>query len=211
MNRFFPLLIFLFILSSFRTEKEKEYPFEKWTTEELEKANTAKAADYLSEEEKKVIFYTNLVRIDPKLFGETYAQRFIDSAGYTSAYAHSLLAQLKRGKPLQALLPDSVLSAAAAEHAVATGKSGRIGHSGNKKRFKQVRNRFSLWGENCSYGYDQALDILMQLLIDENTSSLGHRKNILKPEFTHIGTGISEHIIYKWTCVQDFGGQYSGK
>lgn len=211
MNRFFPLLIFLFILSSFRTEKEKEYPFEKWTTGELEKANTAKAAVYLTDEEKKVIFYANLVRINPKLFGETYAQRFIDSAGNTGAYAHSLLAELKRKKPSQALLPDSVLSAAAAEHAAATGKSGRIGHSGNKKRFRQVRNRFTLWGENCSYGYDEALDIVMQLLIDENTSSLGHRENILKPEFSYIGTGISEHIIYKWTCVQDFGGQYSGK
>jgi hypothetical protein len=45
-----------------------------WTGEELAMANTAKDVDYLSDEEKKIIFYMNLARMDGTRFFNTYFQ-----------------------------------------------------------------------------------------------------------------------------------------
>jgi uncharacterized protein YkwD len=200
-----PLLL-LFFLASFTFDKEKVYPFEKWTKEELEKANTAKNVSYLTQEEKQVIYYTNLARINPKLFAETYAQQYIDTSGKKSSYTLSLIASLKKQVPLVALRPDSMLSKTAAEHATATGKTGATGHSGNNRRYNEVKKTFPRWGENCSYGYSDGLGIVMQLLIDEDHADLGHRKTILSEKYTHIGTAIRPHRKYNWNCVQDFGG-----
>jgi hypothetical protein len=50
-----------------------------WTREELAMANTAKDVDYLSDEEKKIIFYMNLARMDGTRFFNTYFQTFVDS------------------------------------------------------------------------------------------------------------------------------------
>lgn len=204
-----PVLILLTVFSSFTGGKPKKYPFEKWTKEELEKANSAKDANYLSAEEKQVIFYTNLARINPKLFGLTYAQKYIDSTGLRGKYCSSLLNALKNTDAVGALQADSLLTQTAAEHAEATGKRGATGHSGKNKRFNEVKGQFNLWGENCSYGKELALDIVMQLLIDNDVPDLGHRKNILNKNFTHIGTAIRDHKKYKWNCVQNFGGKIS--
>lgn len=185
---------------------EKKYPFDQWKQEDFDKANTAKDVDYMNEEEKKVVLYTNLVRLNPKLFGATYAQKFIDSSGTKSSYAKSLLSELKKAEARQVLEPDSTLSSTAEDHARATGKLGTTGHSGKKGRINEVKQQYNIWGENCSYGYDRALDIVMQLLIDDKISGTGHRKNIMEKRFTHIGVGIEPHRKYRWNCVQDFAG-----
>jgi uncharacterized protein YkwD len=60
--------------------------------------------------------------------------------------------------------------------------------------------------ENCDYGNNKAFDIVMSLLIDEDVPSLGHRENILDPEYKYVGTSIQPHKRYDWNCVIDFGG-----
>lgn len=172
-------------------------------------ANTAAAALYLDAEEKRVIYYCNLARMNPKAFADTYVQPYVDSTGKKSSYTNSLLRTLRTMQPLGALQPDEQLTRTAEAHARTSGKTGKTGHSGKNGRFKKVANVYSLWGENCSYGYDRALDIVMQLLIDQNIRNLGHRKNILNPQFTHVGVAIEKHRVYRWNCVQNFGGQAS--
>lgn len=202
-----PLCLITLLLCSFTYQQAKTYPYAQWTKEELEKANTAKNVSYLTEEEKQVIYYTNLARINPKLFGETYAQQYIDTALKRSGYTVSLLNDLKKQKVLSALLPDSVLSKTAADWAASSGKKGETGHAGHDARYDKVKDRFPHWGENCDYGFNDALSIVMRLLIDEGHSDLGHRKAILNSDYTHIGTAIRKHKKYDWDCVQDFGGE----
>ena len=45
---------------------------QQWTSEQLARANTARNASYLSEQEKQVIFLCNLARMDGALFAATY-------------------------------------------------------------------------------------------------------------------------------------------
>ncbi|MGL5890251.1 MAG: CAP domain-containing protein [Bacteroidia bacterium] len=166
--------------------------------------NTAHNVTYLDEEEKRVIALCNIARTKPKEFAQNYAQPFIDSAGKKTSYTNSLLRTLRTMKPAAALLPDEALTKTADAHAEKSGKSGAVGHGGKKQRY--AKSPFPYWGENCSYGYSDALGIVMQLLIDDGIKNLGHRKNILDPKFTHIGVGIRKHKRYEWNCVQNFGG-----
>jgi uncharacterized protein YkwD len=156
-------------------------------------------------EEKRVIELCNIARTEPKRFADEYAAPWIDSTGKKTAYTNSLLRTLRSMKPVGALAFNETLKETAATHAKKSGNTGAVGHNGKKQRFKQ--SGFTYWGENCSYGYDDAMDIVMQLLIDQNIKSLGHRKNILNPKFTHIGVSIHTHRKYNWNCVQNFGGK----
>ena len=62
-------------------------------------------------------------------------------------------------------------------------------------------------GENCSYGYEQAIDIVLTLMIDEGIKDVGHRKNILSEDFNAVGVAIRPHKNYRINCVIDFGQQ----
>jgi len=199
-QRFFPLL-FLLVFSSAACAQKKT-----WDRAVLEKANTAKDAAYLTSEEKAVIFYLNLVRLDPKLFGETYLKKYLDSTGDRNSYVTSLLKALPLTKPMDVLLPAQDLCAFAKAHATKFGKENKVGHDNFKERTKTIRNNYAGIAENCDYGNDKAFDIVMSLLIDEGIQSLGHRKNILNPKYRYIGTSIRPHKGYDWNCVMDFGG-----
>ncbi|MCA6362165.1 MAG: CAP domain-containing protein [Bacteroidetes bacterium] len=205
MTRFTLFIFTLFCCAAFTRDTQHQ----KFTPETVavspDSVNTARDVTYLGEEEKRVIALCNIARTQPKVFAQNYAQPFIDSAGKKNSYTNSLLRTLRTMKPAAALLPDEALTKTAAAHAEKSGKAGTTGHSGKKERFK--KSGFSYWGENCSYGYSDALDIVMQLLIDDGIKNLGHRKNILDPKFTHIGVAIRKHKRYNWNCVQNFGGR----
>ena len=176
-----------------------------WDKQTLEKANTAKDAAYLNKEEKLVLFYCNLVRLDPQLFATTYAKKYIDSVGQTDGYTKSLLKTLKTTKAMEALLPSEKLFEFARTHATDFGKKGKVGHGNFKKRFAKYSASCTCdIAENCEYGPDKAFDIVMALLVDENVSDLGHRKNILNPEYKNCDTAIRPHKKFRWNCVMDF-------
>src|SRR5690348_6649479 len=54
-----------------------QYPFNKWKPDVLAKAR-AFDSSYLTHEETQVVFYMNLVRINPQLFCDTYLQKYMD-------------------------------------------------------------------------------------------------------------------------------------
>ncbi len=62
-------------------------------------------------------------------------------------------------------------------------------------------------GENCDYGFEDPLTIVMRLLIDEGNPNYGHRTTILDPNFKHIGVSIQPHTKWNFNCVQEFGGE----
>jgi hypothetical protein len=59
-------------------------------------------------------------------------------------------------------------------------------------------------GECCSYGNENGKDIVLQLLIDHDVPSLGHRKICLNEAYVKVGASIQSHKIYESCCVVDF-------
>jgi uncharacterized protein YkwD len=164
------------------------------------------------DEERKLLELMNHLRRDPQNFLDLVARPYIIRKGMDSVenkYVVSLISELKKQVVRPPLAHDKFLSRKARAFAKDMGETGSVGHSSKKlgsfsTRLKRDKGSYS--GENCSYGYVHALDILMQLLIDEDVPSLGHRKNILNRKFTRIGIAIEGHIKYEWNCVMDFGG-----
>lgn len=183
---------------------------QQWTSEQLARANTARNASYLSEQEKQVILLCNLARMDGALFAATYLAQHTPNDP-SNWYIASLYRDLQSVKGRQPLYPDRRLYATAAYHAADMGRSGRTGHTSSDgtdfaDRVYGGLGEKTYIAENCSYGYnnDQAINIVVQLLVDANVPSLGHRKNILNPDLSAIGVAIAPHAIYEYMCVMDF-------
>ena len=194
----------------------QQYSYNKWDPVTLEKANTAKSVGYMDQDEKKVIFYINLARLNPKLFSETYLQQYIDSLRTNNSlhpdeysYIVSLQKDLKSIEKREALLPLKELYESANTLAQGMGEIGGVGHDNYDKRFSKVMKESNSYktGEDCDYGYQSPLTIVFHLLIDNGVPDLGHRKNILDKDFTHIGVSIKPHKKYRWNCVIDFVGE----
>jgi len=178
---------------------------ENWDKITLESAK-AKGALKMNNVEKEVIFYCNLVRVAPKKFLQTIVPKYISSRKLdNSSYLTSLQRDLKKSKKLPPLTANNDLYEVAKVHAVSSGKKGTIGHQNYTKRFQHLNDVFSVDGENCDYGNSEAIDIVFSWLIDEGIPNLGHRKNILDPEFNHTGVAIAPHKTYEVNAVMTYG------
>jgi uncharacterized protein YkwD len=216
MRRTLPILtIILFLLTSEKLFSQNEkYPYSLWGKENLELINKQKENSQLSEEEKTVVVLTNFVRINPKLFAATFLSEYLDSvldsSKRTNSYVKSLIKDLNSIKKLPPLELNQNLINMALDHATNSGKNGIVGHTNFTKRFKKFnQEKVETYGENCDYGNKRGIDAFMSLLIDENVSSLGHRKNILNPKFLYIGVSFAPHKNYGSNMVMEFCSQYN--
>jgi hypothetical protein len=206
-----------FLLVSIATGKLSAQNDRLFSDDELEKSNTAANVDYLTSEEKDVIRYMNLARMDGVKFFNSYVQQFVDryNAEYTpkikpnNSYLKSLKSDLNKIKNLPLLFPNEKLCKVSLYHAKDMGKSGNTGHNssnGNsvsKRMLKFLGTEYYL-SENCDYGFDKGLDIVCHLLIDNGVSSLGHRVNMLNNQQRFVGVSIWSHKVYNFNCVIDF-------
>ena len=183
--------------------------WERWGPEIVARLHTADNSEYLTEEEKKVVLFMNMARHNGLLFEDTFLKAYLlDNNLESNKYVKSLIRDLKKTKDLQPLQIEEDLTSIAQGHAVKTGNAGRVGHQGFNKRFEPLMgNPYNHVGENCSYGYEKAIDIVLTLLIDEGVADVGHRKNILSEEFNSVGVAIRPHKGYRVNCVIDFGRQ----
>jgi len=182
-------------------------PWDAWDSGVITELNTASGEDYLNEEEKKVILFMNMARHDGSLFARTILDAYVkEKQVKNSAYLRSLRKDLNLTKGLMPLQPEQDLTAVAQAHALKSGQKGRVGHQDFNKRFEPLLgNPYMQVGENCSYGFGTAIDIVLSLLIDEGVKGKGHRKNILSEDFNSIGVAIRPHKTYRVNCVMDFG------
>ena len=157
-------------------------------------ANTACNEEYLSDEEKRVYYFLNLARINPKHFADTYLSYLKPSRDH---YESSLYSELQKLQPLPVLKPNRKLFESAKCHAVESGEKGYVGH----ERFKCTQY---FMGECCQYGVSEALEIVIHLLIDQGIPSLGHRKICLSAGYTELGVSIQPHKTYGINTVLDF-------
>lgn len=181
--------------------------WERWDEEVVRRLHTAAGTEYLNEEEKKVILFMNLARHNGPLFADTYLETYVEENGLEpSRYIRSLFRDLNKTLDLPLLHPEQDLTAVAQGHSMNTGRTGRVGHQGFKRRFEPLMgNPYDRVAENCSYGYEQAIDIVISLLIDEGVSDMGHRKNMLNGQLNSVGVAIRPHKNYRVNCVIDFG------
>ena len=177
-----------------------------YSTQEISSCDTAKDIKALSNEEKKVILLVNLARMDGIKFAASIVEPYLKGQQKTP-YTKSLIKDLKKIKNLPLLKFNAQLQQIASEHARNMGKSGKVGHQDFAKRIASVKNSFYGVFENCDYGYNDALKIVMRLLIDENITNLGHRKALLNEEAHFIGTSIQPHKKWDHNCVQILAGK----
>jgi uncharacterized protein YkwD len=207
-------ILFAFILSSGFSKlpvQTNGSPLSGWDKNVLKQANTAAGASYLSDEEKKLIFYTNLCRLNPKLFSQTVLTSYLKNnpdQQVEQSFLDNLKNQLSNTKPGGALAPDEQLSDMVKNFAKKMGEEGKTGHGDFQNRMKTILEKFNRVGENCDYGSAIGLDTFMHLLIDKSDPiNLGHRKNLLDMTFTVTGVSEQPHKKYQYCCVMDFAGQ----
>lgn len=182
---------------------QKITPFSTWDGQDLRKANSARDIKEMSVQEKKVVFYINLVRMDGKLFAETYLKDYMDDVRIPkNKYYRSLISTLKEQEKINLLTPKDDLIDEAIKHSKEMGRSGKKGHrSADAKSFSErmekFKSNYTKIKESNQYGYPDALSIVIDLLIDDDQESLRHRKMLLDPELKFIGVGIRNHKKYQ--------------
>jgi hypothetical protein len=196
-----------------------------WSAAELEMANTAKDTDYLNDEEKKIIFYMNLSRMDGTKFFNTFFQDFvnaynIDMKQYSNydelrvnrkdKYYRGLQQDLSEVKGLSVFSPDETLTYVAQQHAKDLSKNNIAGHNSSdgrtvKDRISQYYPRYAM-AENLAFGFSKGLANVCMLLLDKNVPDLGHRKTILGTSYNlnRVGVNIRKHPGYRYCAVMDF-------
>ena len=201
----FVIFLILFLPLSFSGQTYSDYPKsgkEYWTKKEWRKANTARFSFYMGRQIRQSIRFMNLSR----MYGEKFAAIYIDSIPDKSSYELSLIETLRKAKEKKPLRPSPNLWAASHIHAVISGIAGSEGHQGFDARLFifQPFSYGNMTGENCDYGARKGLDITLDLVIDRGVASLGHRKNILNPEFARVGGARFLHSQYGWNAVFDY-------
>ena len=197
-NRFF-----LVLLLPFLDLKSQDY-LSDWDNEKIIMADKAKHVSYLTWEEKKIYLLINLARMYPKLFNNLIINKYVKNykGSYdflnNKKYLNSLSLELRSMSSLDPLIPDEELWNYAFCHASKSGEKGIVGH----KRIGCESPEF--YSECCAYGFDNALDIVVQLLIDYKVTDLGHRRIILDAKQKLLGVSIQEHKEYRFNVVLDF-------
>jgi len=179
--------------------------YDEATAWNLNTVDTARTVDYLSPLEKKVLLEINKARTDPRAYAALYLLPYVKN-GNASAAMKECIIEMKNTKALNALQPGKGLTLAAQEWVRLQGPSEYIGHDMNLPKRLAKYCYFGFYGENISYGYNDARKIVIQLLEDDKEPNRGHRKNILSRAYTHVGIGFGPHKIYRFMCVQDFAG-----
>jgi hypothetical protein len=121
---------------------------------------------------------------------------------------------LDRQRPLLPLQPSALLARAAGDHVRDQGQRGATGHIGgdgsNPGMRVQRRGGQIYVGESITYGPDNAVDAVRQLVIDDNVPNRGHRAMLFETRWRHAGAACGRHRSYRWSCVIDFGETASG-
>lgn len=178
---------------------------DEWNKPVYAACNTAEKVTYMNTREKEVIYILNLVRTYPQLFASSVLLKYPErSENYyllnDTFYFRSLLNSLLVLRQEVLLVPDKKCYESAQCHALQSGTTGYIGHERMKSDCLK-KQYFS--AECCDYEHNDALEIVLSLLIDEGVPSLGHRSACLG-DYEKLGVSIQMHKVWKYNAVLDF-------
>lgn len=178
----------------------------------------------------------NFARTDPLGFSTKYLEphlkRFVDDFVYTTTdedaesiqqnvrttegrlaviEAIGFCKQHAKLDPKPPLTPAISLTRAAQDHVDDIGSTGSTEHAGGDGSTTGQRvSRHCVWtetvGENMDFGNSRPHEIVVALIVDDGTSSRGHRTNIYNPSYRRVGAALGPHKGYKYCCVMDFAG-----
>jgi uncharacterized protein YkwD len=200
------LLFISLNLLYFQDEAQFKIDLSSWDATTINSARKASYNPLCSKKSSEVVFICNLARVDGKRFVETILSPYMEFTEDTaySEYMQSLIVQLNNQGKLPLLKHCLHLEMMAKSYAKRAGKNGIVGHDKIAERFSLFRILGKPYGENCSYGEETPIGVVIQLLVDEGIKNLGHRRNILSPDFKRIGVGFAKHSNYDINCVQEF-------
>ena len=161
-------------------------------------------AAYFAKLENDVLEEINFARTQPAQYAKTRLEPY--AVKNPSTAITECINEMKAMQPLPPLKFGKGLALAAKEWVNMQGPGGGVGHDMHTDPRIRKHWACSTWGENISYGYDDARMIVIRLLEDNSDPNRGHRKKILSRAYTHVGIGCGLHKIYRFMCVQDFAG-----
>ena len=177
---------------------------QKAVFDELNLARTApgKYVEYLKDQRS---------RFKGNLFIGTPGVRMMTHEGV--AAVDEAIAALAKQAPVAALKFSEGLALAALDHVQDTGPKGIVSHEGTDgemsgsraRRYGRVEHGS---GECISYGFYEARQIVMALIIDDGVAGRGHRRNIYDGDFRLVGMASGPHKTFKTLCVIDFAVGY---
>jgi len=194
-----------------------------WNIKQLD---TARDSMYLTEIEKNVVLEMNMVRSNPKQYGELYIKPKLskfDGMQFDLGDNHWLLTNegtkavvecikvLNEAKPCDLVYPNKKLRTMSKYHADLQGETEQTGHdtpAGEtlNQRIKRLKIPYYCYAENIIYGHNSARDIVVGFLVDDGVPSRGHRITIINNFYNKIGVYFGVHKKYKCMCVIDFVG-----
>ena len=202
------IMVAIFFLSSLINIHAKTFSpdLTTWDVEALKKIKKASFNPLCPQKSNAVVFYCNMARVDGKKFVETVLRPYLELVGDTafSPYLQSLVNQLNSKKSQPPLKHTLLLEMMAKSYATTAGRKGIVGHNRFDQRFQLLISLRKTVGENCSYGIESPVGVVVQLLVDEGVANFGHRRNILSNTFKKIGVGFSHHRSYGINSVQEF-------
>jgi uncharacterized protein YkwD len=179
--------------------------------------------------EDAVLARINFARQHPQAFAEqlrTYRTWFKGNILYLPgdkegvfleegvAAVDEAIAFMERQAPLPALSQAQLLKLAAGDHAGEQGPQGIIGHGsldGASPGTRVKRRGGGIYvGENISYGFADADEVVRQFIVDDGVPDRGHRHALFSRDYRFAGVGCGPHSVYQYMCVVDMSETRDG-
>lgn len=187
------------------------------------------AANEVPSLEDQVLERVNHVRQDPVAYAERLRRlraHFRGNILYLPGYergqitregvdaVEEAIAFLELQQPLPPLTRAELLGLAARDHVVVQGALGTRGHfspdGASPGDRVQRRGGGRLVGEDISYGYADADEVVRQLVIDDGVPDRGHRELLFNRDLRYAGVGCGSHSAYGHMCVIDVSRTRNG-
>ena len=198
-----------------------DIPFEPTITikkeikERLERNPVFQNADRISQ---SFMYWVNYSRLFPKEFRDSALIPYLQQQPRLKGkYANSLLETPDKAIALPFLDPEQKLSKASLDHAKDIQRNGgSVSHRSSDgssfgDRMRKVGYR-GCTAENISLGKDNwGLSSLLLLYLDINLPDLGHRKNLLNPNYSKMGVSSLQLDGDQTLIVQELGCEENNK
>lgn len=188
---------------------EPKIGIKKDIKERLEQNAVFQSADPISQ---SFMYWVNYARLYPKEFRDSALIPYLQQQPRLKGkYANSLLETLDKASSLSFLDPEKKLSLAAQNHAKDIQRNGgSVSHrSSDGSSFGDRMRKVGYKGctaENISLGKDKwGLSSLLLLYLDINLPDLGHRKNLLNPNYSKMGVSSIQLDGNQTLIVQELG------